>query len=454
MEFKELNLKKEFIENLDSLNYKELTPIQELTLPKSLNGSDIIAQAKTGSGKTVAFCIPIVENLIVKDFKIQSLILAPTRELANQITVELRKLFRHVHNVKVLSLCGGVPFRPQVVSLEHGSHVIVGTPGRVLKHLSEGHLNLANLTSLVLDEADKMLDMGFNEDISKIIELAPKDRQTMLFSATYESNIEKLASNILRNPITVKVEEEEKEFINQVFYEVDNYSKAPRISEIISKYKAKSTVIFCNMKITCDALSDSLYDLGLDTLTLHSDLDQKDRDETLVLFSNNSYPILIASDVASRGLDIDDVDLVINYDLALNEKIHTHRIGRTARAGKSGVAITFYTPNEIDRMEDIKSEFEDIKFEDINSLRADTDFIIDSEFRTLFINGGKKHKIRKGDVLGALTAGIGLDKDEIGKIDVFDFCSYVAIKKDKVVFARVELEKSRIKGKYYRIYEK
>lgn len=452
--FSQLNLSKEFLTNLNSLEYTNMTPIQQKSLPLSLQNKDLIAQAKTGSGKTVAFCIPLLNKIDVKNFRIQSLILAPTRELANQIAQELRKLSRHIHNLKVLTLCGGVPFKPQVVSLFHGAHIIVATPGRVLKHIKEENIKLENINTLVLDEADKMLDMGFYDDIIEIINSLPKNRQTLLFSATYEKNIEKLALNILKNPEFVKVENEEKVHIKQKFYNVDESNKTALIPALISSNKAKTILIFCNMKITCDKLADDLYDLGLDVLTLHSDLDQKQRDETIILFSNKSYPILIATDVASRGLHIDDVDLVINYDLSLDEKIHTHRIGRTARAGKGGIAISLYNSNDYDRVELIKDTFSDIKEENIIDIEDDLSYKIDSNLRTIFINGGKKQKLRAGDILGALTAGIGLNKDDIGKIDILDFASYVAINKEKLEYVLDKLSKSKIKGKYYRIYEK
>lgn len=374
--------------------------------------------------------------------------------MANQIALEIRKLSRHIHNLKVLTLCGGTPFKPQVLSLSHGAHIIVATPGRVLKHIEQNNIDLENINTLVLDEADKMLDMGFYDDIMSIINTLPTKRQTLLFSATYEKNIEKLASNVLSNPVVVKVENEEKVHIKQEFYYIDEENKTAFIPALISSNKAKSILIFCNMKIKCDKLADDLYALGLDVLTLHSDLEQKQRDETIILFSNKSYPILIATDVASRGLHIDDVDLVINYDLSLDEKIHTHRIGRTARAGKGGLAISLYTQNDFDRVEIIKETFSDIEDKSIDSVEDDLSYKIDSELRTIFINGGKKQKLRAGDILGALTAGIGLQKDEIGKIDILDFASYVAINKEKISFVLERLSKEKIKGKYYRIYEK
>lgn len=432
-----------------------MTEIQEKALPALLEKKDVIAQAKTGSGKTVAFSIPIVHKLDVKRFRIQSIVLAPTRELANQIAIEIRKLSRHIHNVKVLTLCGGVAYRPQVSSLFHGAHIIVGTPGRILKHINEENINLNEVDTLVLDEADKMLDMGFTEDITKIINVLPKNRQSLLFSATYQENIDTLASFVTTNPINVKNENEEKTVIEQKLYEVESSSKTSLIPALISSNKAKSVLIFCNTKIQCDELSNNLYDLGLDVLTLHSDLEQKQRDETIIFFSNKSYPILIATDVASRGLDIDDIDLVINYDIARDLETHTHRIGRTARAGKGGLAISLYNNYEDeDKIEDIKQSFDDVKFERAEYISDDLEYKIDSDYRTLFINGGKKQKVRAGDILGALTAGVGLAKDDIGKINSLDFCSYVAVKKEVVKKALDGLSNGRIKGKYFKIYEK
>ena len=452
--FDTLNLPKDFLENLKTLEFKKMTDIQEKALPLALEGKDVIGQAKTGSGKTVTFSIPIVNKLDVKRFRIQSIVLAPTRELANQIAVEIRKLSRHIHNVKVLTLCGGVAYRPQVSSLFHGAHIVVGTPGRILKHINEENINLNEVNTLVLDEADKMLDMGFFEDIEKIINVLPKNRQSLLFSATYQENIENLSNKFMKNATIVKNENEEKVKIEQKFYNVNAENKSSLIPALISSNKAQSVLIFCNMKIQCDSLSDELYDLGLDVLTLHSDLDQKQRDETIVFFSNKSYPILIATDVASRGLHIDDIDLVINYDLARDVETHTHRIGRTARAGKGGLAISLCTINDEDIVDDLKDRFEDIKFDSVENVNDDFSYKIDSEYRTLFINGGKKQKLRRGDILGALTAGIGLQKDDIGKIDSMDFCSYVAVKKEVVKKALEGLSNNRIKGKYFKIYEK
>ncbi len=454
MEFNNLDLDSTFKKNLKDLGFLSMTSIQQKALPLILDKKDLIARANTGSGKTLAFCLPIVKSLKVEDFKIQALILAPTRELANQIANELRALARHIPNVKVLSLTGGVPYKPQVHSLSYGANIVVATPGRVLKHIKEKNINFDDIKTLVLDEADKMLDMGFYEDINHIIESLPKQRQTLLFSATYEENIQELSKNILSNPVFVENKDEKKVKINQIFYKANESARISLIPALIRFYKAKSILIFSNMKIKCEELADDLYEQGLDVLTLHSDIEQKQRDEILTLFSNKSYPILIATDVASRGLDVDDIDLVINYDLAKDEKTHTHRIGRTARAGKGGIAVSFWEDYDEEKIEDLKEIFDDMKFCKIEDIKDDEDFKIDSPYRTIYINGGKKQKLRAGDILGALTAGIGLDKNDVGKINSQNFCTYVAIKKEKLDRVLKTLPNTKIKGKYFKIYEK
>ncbi|PPK60254.1 ATP-dependent RNA helicase DbpA [Malaciobacter marinus] len=431
-----------------------MTKIQEKTLPLLLNNSDVIAQAKTGSGKTISFSIPLVEKLEVKKFTIQSMVICPTRELANQVAQEIKKLCRHIHNVKVLTLCGGVPFKPQAASLKHKAHIVVGTPGRLLKHISENNIELENIKTLVLDEADKMLDMGFYEDVISIVNELPKDnRQTSLFSATFEENIKVLAKDILNNPIFIQDDDiHSNQKITQVFYKIAQASKTSLIPSLISSNKASSVLIFCNRKLTCEELADEIFELGFDCVVLNSDLDQKQRDETIVLFSNKSYPIMIATDVASRGLNIDDIDLVINYDVAKDEKVHIHRIGRTARAQAKGKAITLYT-NEYE-IEEIKELYNDIEFSSIQNLEDDLSYNLMPEYRTLYINGGKKNKLRAGDIVGALIHQVGLKSEDIGNIDIFTFHSYVAIKKEYELKVLKELNNNKIKGKKYQVYKR
>lgn len=448
-----LDLEKENLTNLDSLGFAYMTPIQEKSLPLILEKKDVIAKAKTGSGKTVSFGLGILNNLDSSRFRIQSLVLCPTRELASQVAKTLKDLARYQHNIKILGLTGGVPYKPQVHSLSHQAHILVGTPGRVLKHLKEENFSANEINTLVLDEADRMLDMGFEEDINLIIEYLPKQRHTMLFSATYPDTIDQLSNDILNNPISVEVESvHSTSIITQEFYEVEQQQKTSLILKLFDE-KQKSVIIFCNTKIQCDELADALEQFDIEPLVLHSDLEQKYRDETLILFSNKSYPVLIATDVASRGLDIEDVDMVINYDLPNDFEVYTHRIGRTARAGKDGKAVSFV--DDLGRFEDLKDYFDtDFELLNITQIQDKLDTRLGYEYSSLYINGGKRHKLRAGDILGALTAGIGLDKSDIGKIDILPTCSYVAVKNAVYEKAFKGLNANRMKNKYYKIYKR
>jgi ATP-independent RNA helicase DbpA len=440
------------IENLSSLGFKEATDVQTKTIPLLLKKKDIIAKAKTGSGKTLAFGIGVINNLNKNLFDIQTMILAPTRELANQIAKTIKSIVRYKKNIKVLTLCGGVPYKPQVHSLSHKAHIIIGTAGRILKHLQEKNFSCKNINTLVLDEADRMLDMGFNEDINKIINYLPKERHTMLFSATFGEDIEQLSNKILTNPATVEVQSKQN-IIENIFYEVPKNKKDFIIPKLWNK-KDKKIIIFCNTKIDCNELADRLEENDeLELLVLHSDLEQKEREETLILFTNGSYPILICTDLASRGLDIDDVDLVINYDLPNSEEVYVHRIGRTARAGKSGKCV-----NLIDDYESFQrlEEYMDTKYElkSIEDIQKKDNTFIEYEYSTLYINGGKKDKLRPTDILGALTAGIGLHKNDIGKIDILPRCSYVAIKNKAYDKAYNGLSNNKMKNRYFKIYKR
>ncbi|RLA78007.1 MAG: ATP-dependent RNA helicase DbpA, partial [Epsilonproteobacteria bacterium] len=408
--FNSLNLDKDMCDNLNNMGYTQMTQIQEQSLPITLENKDLIAQAKTGSGKTASFGIALLAKLQVQKFRIQSMVLCPTRELAIQVADELKLIARFKHNIKITVLCGGMPYKPQVHSLSHQAHIIVGTPGRILKHLEEKSFDTVDIDTLVLDEADRMLDMGFFDDIMKVIDFLPKQRQTMLFSATYPPRIETMAKDILINPTKVIVESTHKEnTIEQVFYEAIEEEKSENVINLFNTFKPESVLIFCNTKIACDALADELEDKDYNPLVLHSDLDQRDRNETLILFSNKSFPILIATDVASRGLDIDDIDLVINYDLPNTTEVYTHRIGRTARAGKTGKAVSLVNNHDIEIFEDLIEEHSlSHTLQPTSQLDSENKHNFKSQWTTLFINGGKKQKVRAGDILGALTQGVGL----------------------------------------------
>ncbi len=446
--FSSLNLTLDMLKNLNELGYKEMTPIQAEALPLILKDEDLIAQAKTGSGKTAAFGIGLLSKLDVKKFRVQSLILCPTRELADQVAKELRRIARFAHNIKILTLCGGVAFGPQFGSLKHQAHIIVGTPGRVLKHLKKESLKLEDLETLVLDEADRMLDMGFIQEIQEVLSFAPTKRQTLLFSATYPDEIISLGKSIQKDAKIVKTKSLEiKNKITERFYEVQTHSKVQTLVNIFSNFKPKNVIVFCNTKIECDELADNLNSKDIDALALHGDMEQYDRNDVLVQFANNSCCVLVATDVAARGLDIKELSIVVNYDLPHSQETYTHRIGRTGRAGADGLAFTFYKEYADSDINEYKNDTR--IFEDISNLKTMIGFCMRPEFATLVIEGGKKEKLRAGDILGALTGDVGLDGKEIGKIDIYERQSYVAINSKLIDNILQKLQNSKIKKRKF-----
>jgi len=450
-DFSSLSLSKEMLSNLKKMGYKSMTPIQSKTLPYILNKTDVIAQAKTGSGKTAAFGIGLLQNLDVKRFRIQSLVLCPTRELANQVAKELRDIAKFAHNIKILTLCGGSAFYPQVNSLKHNAHIVVGTPGRVLKHLDKESLNLQNMKTLVLDEADRMLDMGFIEEIQKILSYAPKERQTLLFSATYPDEIITLSNSIQKDAINIKTTDTESaNKIAQYFYKVESLQKFQTLLDIFATFKPQNAIVFCNTKIGSDELAQKLQDKNIDALAIHGDLEQYERNDVLVQFSNKSCRVLIATDVAARGLDIKELSAVINYDIPHTKETYTHRIGRTARAGKEGLAFTLYTNNEEENIDQYKND--EVFFHDTTTLKRVNDFKMTPPYTTLVIEGGKKDKLSKGDLLGALTGDVGLEGKVIGQIDIYERQSYVAIENAFIDKAYKKLSKGKIKAKRFPLW--
>ena len=435
--FNTLSLHKDLLTNLDRLGYKEMTPIQEISLPHILKGSDLIAQAKTGSGKTAAFGIGVLTGIDVKKSYPQVLIITPTRELASQVAQEIRRLGRFMPNLKILSLYGGTPMRGQIESLKHGAHIIVGTPGRLRDHQSRESIDLSYIKCVVLDEADRMLDMGFLDEISKILSNVNKKHQTLLFSATFDESIKKLCSEVTNDAIEVKVDtNHDEDKIQEDHFQVPT-DKFEALLKILKSYKPSSCIIFCNTKQKAKELTEDLISKNFSALDLQGDLDQKDRDETLLQFANRSCSILVATDVAARGLDIPDVDIVVNYDFPRDDETYTHRIGRTARAGKSGVAVTFTNKKDSNTL-------------DISSLKVDQSFTITAPMKTICILGGKKKKLRAGDILGALTKNQQLKGESIGKININDNLSYVAIESDLIQKASNILKNDKIKGKKFK----
>ncbi|GAA0815781.1 ATP-dependent RNA helicase DbpA [Colwellia asteriadis] len=454
LSFTNLKLKPDLTKNLASLGYHDMTPIQAQSLPDMLNGKDVIGQGKTGSGKTAAFGLALLEKLEVKRFRIQSMVLCPTRELADQVAKELRKLARAVHNIKILTLCGGTPFGPQIGSLEHGAHIIVGTPGRIEEHVIKGTLILDDLNLLVLDEADRMLEMGFEAALDNIIDRTPVDRQTLLFSATFPDQIKAISQSIMTDPVLVKVSvSEDKSTISQQFFKVDNdEERLDALRLLLLDNPVESAVIFCNTKKETQQVADALHFDGFSVLALHGDLEQRDRDQTLLRFANKSASILVATDVAARGLDIDSLDVVINYHVARDTEVHVHRIGRTGRAGSKGVAYSLFSDKESYKIGLLEDYLEHtIVPELLPSASVLNNPRPQAKMATIQIDGGKKQKVRPGDILGALTGDQGIKGDQVGKINVLDNKAYVAVTKTSLKLAMAKLAKGKMKGRSFKI---
>ncbi|MDH4565833.1 ATP-dependent RNA helicase DbpA [Pseudomonas sp. BN414] len=451
--FSSLSLSEATLANLETLGYRDMTPIQAQALPLILKGQDLIAQAKTGSGKTAAFGIGLLEPLNPRYFGCQALVLCPTRELADQVTKEVRRLARGHGNIKVLTLCGGVPFGPQVGSLEHGAHVIVGTPGRVQEHLRKGTLVLDGLNTLVLDEADRMLDMGFYDSIADIIGQLPARRQTLLFSATYPAGIAQLAKTFMREPQQVKVEAlHDDSQIEQRFYEIDPRQRMDAVLRLLQSNRPQSCVAFCHTRQQCQELEAHLRDNGVSAQSLHGDLEQRERDQVLALFANQSCSVLVATDVAARGLDIAGLEAVINVELSRDPEVHIHRVGRSGRAGEKGLALSLVAPAEANRAQAI----EDLQQSPLNWQRIDELIVKNRDpllppMATLCINGGRKEKLRPGDIVGALTGEAGIPGSQVGKIAVFDFQAFVAVERGIAKQALKRLSEGKIKGRTYKV---
>ncbi|WP_288843176.1 ATP-dependent RNA helicase DbpA [uncultured Deefgea sp.] len=450
--FSALNLPVEMLDNLASLGFEAMTPIQAASLPIVLEGGDIIAKAKTGSGKTAAFGIPLLQKLNINLHRVQALVLCPTRELADQVSKDLRRLGRHLPNLKILTLCGGTPLTPQAASLAHGAHVVVGTPGRIQDHLHKNTLIVKQVSTLVLDEADRMLDMGFGGEVQDVIDFLPRWRQTLLFSATYPEGIRKLSASIQRAPTEVTVESlHDQVFIEQQLYLVkDNAEKADLLKRIFAHYQPASSVVFCNTRQDCMDLARSLQKDGFDAIELHGELEQRDRDLTLVQFANGSCPILVATDMAARGLDIKDLAAVVNYELPYDPEIYVHRIGRTGRAGKKGLAFSLVSPSQVKRQRSIEEYLElPIPEGQEADLKINGDYALPAKMATICFDAGRKQKVRPGDVVGALTGDGAIPNDAIGKIDLFEFRTYVAVQLQYAnqVIARLGNDKGKLKGK-------
>lgn len=451
--FSSLALPPAQLDNLEQLGYHEMTAIQAEALPPALAGEDLIAQAKTGSGKTASFTLPLLGKLSPRDFGCQALVLCPTRELATQVAGEIRRLARYQQNIKVVVLCGGQSIGPQIGSLEHGAHIVVGTPGRIKDHLRKNTLALGRVNTLVLDEADRMLEMGFMEDITTIIGATPRDRQTLMFSATYPEDILTLSQQFQRSPKRVTVESLHSDsHITQHFHICSKSGKRNALVKLLQHYQPRAAVIFCNTKQYTREVCEHLEQQGISARALHGDLEQRDRDQVLVQFKQQSISILVATDVAARGLDIDDLPAVINYELPRNPEVYVHRIGRTGRAGKEGLALSLFADSERYKLDAIGEYMErELEFDAIEALPNCDTPLVSPPFSSLCIAGGRKHKVRPGDILGALTGEAGIPGKSVGKIDVMDYATYVAVETSVASKALGRLINGKIKGRRFKV---
>jgi ATP-independent RNA helicase DbpA len=451
--FSSLPLNPALLQALEGLGHTEMTPVQAQGLPAMLDGRDVIAQAPTGSGKTVAFGLGLLQRLDPALVRPQAIVLCPTRELADQVAKSIRRLASAIANLKVLLLTGGVALGPQLASLRKDSHVIVGTPGRVQEMLRKKVLHLAHVRTLVLDEADRMLDMGFEEPIREIVGKTPRQRQTLLFSATYPEEIRAIGRDLMRDPLEITVAgATERPAIEQVFFEVDLARKPAALAALLQDYRPESSVVFCNTRRDVDDLTESLAKAGITALALHGDIDQRDRDEVLVRFANRSCSVLVASDVAARGLDIEDLAAVVNYELPPDLDIYLHRIGRTARAGRSGVALSLVTPREMPRALALEAQQgTPLRWAQPKAVAGKSGNALQAAMVTLRLDAGRTDKMRPGDILGALTGAAGLPGDAVGKIDIFPTRSYVAIRRAEATRALDALRSGKIKGRSVRV---
>ncbi|WFB36611.1 ATP-dependent RNA helicase DbpA [Kiritimatiellota bacterium B12222] len=453
--FSELSLSAAQLSNLESLGYHSMTPVQAAALPIALAGKDLIAQARTGSGKTAVFALALLAQLDLNSRATQALVLCPTRELCIQVSSELRRIARHQPNVMITSLYGGQAIDLQKRALKKGAQIVVGTPGRMVDHLQRGTLQVGELTHLVLDEADRMLEMGFMNELNRIVDSLPRNRQTLLFSATFPENIQHLSSHLQQNPRHITVDEPlASAEIEQHVYLCDAMDKLDGLKKLLLKHQPVSVVVFCNYKKSTQDIAHYLNEQGFTAAALNGDLEQRDREDLLIQFKHQSCSVLIATDVAARGLDIKDLPLVVNYELPSDPETYVHRIGRTGRAGKSGVALSLCTDREKRKLSEINAyQNSALRLESLETITPSLAKIPDPIFITLSISGGRDAKVRAGEILGALTGKGGVEGAQVGKIDIMDYRSYVAVHRSVEDRAMQKLRQSKIKGRKYKVHK-
>lgn len=458
MKFSSLTISENLLRAVLDMGFKDMTPIQADSIPSLLEGKDLIGQSQTGSGKTAAFLIPILQKIQSNESYPQAIILCPTRELCDQVLRESRKFSKVIPGLQTVALVGGQPYSPQKQALDSGAQLIIGTPGRTLEHLRDGNLKVEKLKTFVLDEADRMLEEGFQEEMSAILEQLPEKRQTVFFSATFPESIELMSQKYQKNAVRVTIHSENKNTlkIEQYLYESENPQKIETMIKILKNHPSMCTLIFCRTKATVDEVGTLLKQKKVSCTVLHGDLEQNERDRATSLFRNGSLRILVATDVAARGLDIETLDLVINLDLPSTPEVYVHRIGRTGRAGRTGVAVSIATAYETEKVHEIEQLTGVVMMRKIASSAVDLE--LGQEFqktlmKTLQIAAGKNDKMRPGDILGALTAKPQeIAAVDIGKIEIHTRYSYVAVKPSAAHKALAKLRDAKIKGKKIKSY--
>ncbi len=454
--FADLPLRPALRHSLAALGMVEPTPVQAACIPLLLAGRDVVGQSQTGSGKTFAYGLPLLQalNPDTRDRRLQALVLCPTRELAAQVAGELRKLARKMEGVRVLEVCGGQQGWAQRQSLEQGVHVVVGTPGRVLEMLERGVMRPDAIGFAVLDEADRMLDLGFQAQVERALGMLPTPRQTAFFSATFPGGIEAMSARWQSAPEHVVVEGEPVE-LRHVAYPADADARDAALLAVLAHTSPGSAIVFGNLKETVKRVAAALGAAGVSAGELHGDLEQSDRDRVMARLRNGSVRVLVATDVAARGLDVAGLDLVVNYELPSRADAYVHRAGRTGRAGQPGLAVALVSAREAQRLQ---------RFADELGIEVETRPLpqppsspppATAGMRTLFIGGGRKHKLRPGDILGALTGpvdggGAALAADQVGKIELHDRFAYVAVAAGVADQALRALRAGRIKGTRFR----
>ena len=517
MRFEDLHVDERILRAVEDMGFEEASPIQAQAIPVIMEGRDVVGQAQTGTGKTAAYSIPVLEKINPDLKKLQAVILCPTRELAVQVAEEIRRLAKYMSDIRVLPVYGGQEIVKQIKSLKSGVQIVVGTPGRVMDHMRRKTVRFDNVSMVVLDEADEMLDMGFREDMETILTDTPPTRQTVMFSATMPKAIMEIAKNFQKNAEIIKVVRKELTVknIEQYYYEVRPKNKNELLCRLIDIYNPRLSVVFCNTKRQVDELISELKGRGYFADGIHGDMKQAQRDRVMADFRSGKTEILIATDVAARGIDVDDVDVVFNYDLPQDEEYYVHRIGRTGRAGREGVALSFVSGKEAYKLKDIERycktkikakpvpSMDDVKntkleaiftkvkevieegglsdmieavesnlnMEDYTSLdiaaallkmtigdslehREELEqvhFDMDADSRgmvRLFINVGKKDKIKPANILGAISGESGLPGKLVGSIDMLDNYTFVEVPSKYANAVLAAMENVTIKGRH------